>query len=388
MNNSSNTYQVAIVGGGAVGLFLAICLKKLGISCVILEKRTDLRGGSRSLSIHPVALELFDDFGISRDFLQEGIRIKKGKVFLNTEKLGSLSLNSCPKPHNFILTLPQYRTEAILEQELRKLDSKAILRGAEVDKISQSNRRVTVSFQIQGERREITANYLVGCDGMHSFSRKQAEISFEGKLYNDTYIMGDFSDNTSFGTDGVFFLCDQGLVETFPLPDNIRRWVVKTEEYKSNITREDIEKRVLERIGHDLRGTTGRMMSSFRVQKRLARPMVKHRLILAGDAAHVVSPMGGQGMNLGWLGAADLAHTLHGILREQTKPTTALSLFEQRRIKAARNAMRRAELNMYLGRKPGLKIVRNSILSLILNFPVSRLMARVYTMRGVERWIT
>lgn len=388
MSNSTNTYQVAIVGAGSVGLFLAICLKKMGISCVILEKRIHLRDGSRSLSIHPVSLELFDEFEISNDFLQEGVRIKKGKVFLNTDELGTLSLKSCPKPYNFILALPQYKTEAILERQLRELDSRVLVRGAEVDNITQSEQEVTVSYQTQGARKEIKAKYIVGCDGMYSFSRKQAGISFEGKLYDDTYIMGDFSDNTSFGTDGVFFLCDQGLVETFPLPDNIRRWVVKTEEYEQDITREGFEERIQDRIGHDLRGTTVKMLSSYRVQKRLARPMVDHRLILAGDAAHVVSPMGGQGMNLGWLGAADLAHTLHDILRGHTNPDHALSLFEQRRTKAARNAMRRAELNMYLGRKPGLKIVRNSIMSLILNFPVSRLMARVFTMRGVERWIT
>jgi 2-polyprenyl-6-methoxyphenol hydroxylase-like FAD-dependent oxidoreductase len=199
--------------------------------------------------------------------------------------------------------------------------------------------------------------------------------------------MGDFSDNTSLGSDAAIFLCDEGLIESFPLLDQKRRWVVKTDKYLDDLQRQDIEERIAHRIGYDLSSTENKMLSSFGVQKMLAKPMVKNRIILAGDAAHIVSPIGGQGMNLGWLGAWDLSQSLRNVLNNKDSHSSILDQFERRRCKAARNAIRRAELNMRLGRKPYFPSLRNKIVSLMLNTPLSTLMARIFTMRGVERWI-
>jgi 2-polyprenyl-6-methoxyphenol hydroxylase-like FAD-dependent oxidoreductase len=199
--------------------------------------------------------------------------------------------------------------------------------------------------------------------------------------------MGDFTDNTIFGSDAAIFICREGLIESFPLLDGKRRWVVKTDEYIPSVDRREIEKRVASRIGHDLGEVENIMLSSFGVQKRISKPIVKNRVLLAGDSAHIVSPIGGQGMNLGWLGAWDLAECLRQIFEEDQSPEKVLEGFENRRIKAARNAIRRAEINMRLGRKSNLPAIRNSIVWLMLNTPLSNLMARIFTMRGVGRWI-
>lgn len=386
MNKTDHIYQVAIVGGGPVGLFLGLCLQQAGISFIILEKRTAPKPGSRSLGIHPVSLELFDKLNIADSFLSQGIKIKQGHAFSNTQKLGTLSFNSCPQPFNFILAHPQNQTEQLLEQALKNRNSGCLHRGAEVTKITEKQDRVTISFQQNGEKSTIMATFLVGCDGKNSIVRKKAGVAFEGKSYPDTYIMGDFADHTEFGDDAAIFLCDEGLIESFPLPNDKRRWVVKTSSYLPEVSSNDIVTRVKNRIDTDLSSTNYSMLSSFGVQKIVASPMANNRIILCGDAAHVVSPIGGQGMNLGWLAAADLADTLQQIFNRKKHTPNILSLYHQRRTHAARSAIRRAEINMLLGRKVTFPAIRNSIVTLMLKKPFSNLIANLFTMRGVEHW--
>lgn len=387
MSNVTETYQIAIVGGGPVGLFLGICLGEMGIPSVILEKCEKPRSGSRSLGIHPVSLELFQQLGFAEDFTRPGIKIFKGHAFANDKKLGTLSFEDCPKPFNYVLALPQYKTERVLEEILSKTNHATLVRGAEVTGISQKKEHVKIEYELDRQLESIKCTYLIGCDGKDSFVRNRANIPLKGSTYPDTYIMGDFTDNTNFGSDAAIFLCDEGLIESFPLLNNKRRWVVKTNEYFSSVERGDIEYRVKTRINHDLAGTKNVMLSSFGVQKLIAQPMVKHRTILAGDAAHIVSPIGGQGMNLGWLGAWDLAKSLNNIHKGTQVAQNVLQHFEERRQKAARNAIRRSEMNMRLGRQSEFPIIRNSIVWLMVNSPLSQLMAKLFTMRGIERWI-
>ncbi len=375
-------YDVIIVGGGPVGLFLAIRLHQQNISCIILEKRGKPRTGSRSLGIHPVSLELFDEIGLTDRFIRKGIKIKRGIAFLNTEKVGEISFERCPPPYNFILSLPQHQTEAILNSRINNLGN-LMLRNARVISIQQDTNRVRVTYERNNDMHRVSGAFLVGCDGKNSLTRDQINSRFSGRSYPDTYIMGDFSDNTTLGSDAAVYLCDEGLIESFPLNGRKRRWVVKADTYISEVTREDIERRVYRRIGHKLKHTQNFMLSSFGVQKYLANPIIDNRIILAGDAAHIVSPIGGQGMNLGWLGAQDLAQTFYKIFHEQ-KNKNVLLTFEQRRIKAAKNAMWRAELNMRLGRKVNYPMIKKGILNLMINTPLSHLLARLFTMRGIE----
>lgn len=368
-----------------MGLFLAIKLYNLNISCIVLEKRPRPRPGSRSLGIHPISLELFEDVGLAEKFIREGIKIKKGIAFINAKKVGEISFEHCPPPYKFILSLPQYCTETILNTHVDKIGG-IVLREAKVTSIQQDKTQVRITYKRKNETKRISGKFLVGCDGKNSITRKHMDSNFAGRSYPDTYIMGDFSDDTTLGSDAAVYLCDDGLIESFPLKKNKRRWVVKTETYISEVNRQDIEKRVYRRIGKKLQNTENFMLSSFGVHKYLATPMVNKRLILAGDAAHIVSPIGGQGMNLGWLGALDLAQVLDKVFHGQMKEDNLIS-FQQRRIKAAKNAMWRAELNMKLGRKSNYTVIKKGILNLMVNTPLSHLLARLFTMRGIETQI-
>lgn len=375
--------DIVIAGGGPVGLYLAGLLGTMNYSVLVLEKKTEIDPHSKSLGIHPVSMELFDEVGIAKRFLEEGIQIRKGAACINRKKIGEVDFSSCPDPFTFILAMPQYRTEQILEAWVKEIDSVDFIRGAEINAVEQTQEKVVITYTRKGEEQKVKCRYLAGCDGKNSFVRQQTGIQFEGEKYPDTYIMGDFTDNTGLGPDAAVFLHRDGLIESFPLPNRMRRWVVKTDEYIEFPSREIVEALVQLRLDHTLVHQKNSMISSFGVQHFLAETFHSGRVLLAGDSAHVVSPIGGQGMNLGWLTAHNLANTLIICLENPEKAATALESFSKTSRSVAKKVAKRAELNMWLGRKRRFPIIRNIIARLIVNTPLQKKMARMFTMRGL-----
>ena len=195
--------------------------------------------------------------------------------------------------------------------------------------------------------------------------------------------MGDFDDNTSFEDQAVVFLPTQGLIESFPLPDNMRRWVVKTDSYIDSPTPNILADFVKKRLGTELKSLKNTMISSFGVQSFSAENYFKDRVILCGDAAHVVSPIGGQGMNLGWIGAWLLAKALSKIKMNPEKETEFLSDYQKQLKKIVRKASRRAEWNMRMGRKQFFPYFRKIFVQLILKTPLKKIALKVFTMKGL-----
>ncbi|MDZ7716040.1 MAG: NAD(P)/FAD-dependent oxidoreductase [Balneolaceae bacterium] len=386
MSDQTDTYQVIIVGGGPVGLFLGYCLEHLGISCIILEKRTETITHSRSLGIHPVSLELFQKLGLAAPFVENGIKIFRGIACNENGRLGSISFKDEPLPFNFILSIPQFRTEELLEQKLNERNSNILHRGATLIDIEQQSDGVFATYKKNGKKYQLNGKFIVGCDGKNSKVRQLAEIDFEGSMYPDTYMMGDFTDNTDFGNDAVVYLHKKGLIESFPLPGKMRRWVVKTDTYISDPTKQSIVKLVAERTNHDLREQKNVMISTFGVQKLMADPLFKNRVILAGDAAHIVSPIGGQGMNLGWVNSWFLAKKFKQLFDGKVDRKTMLRNYASEAKKNTRKVVYRSEINMKLGRKKQLPVLRNALAWFMLNTPLRKVMAKLFTMRKLDKW--
>ncbi|MFO7800518.1 FAD-dependent oxidoreductase [Rhodohalobacter sp.] len=378
--------DVIIVGGGPVGLYLAGRLLQSGFSCRVFEQREKIDIHSKSLGIHPVSLDLFDRAGITQPFLKEGLKIEFGLAFFDEDPVGEVSFQSCPPPHSYILAIPQWNTETLLEKWVKTLDSEVLVRGAKVEQLENSDHQVSVTYSIKESTHKISSDYVIGCDGKNSFVRNSCDISFDGSSYPDTYIMGDFDDNTAFGENAAVFLHRDGLVESFPLPNGQRRWVVKTDHFIKNPEESLITEQVFRRTNLHLGECKNYMLSSFGVQHLLAETFHKNRVLLAGDSAHVVSPIGGQGMNLGWIDAEECLSTLIRVLDNSSDKEDHLNAYSTKQRKIAKQVAKRAEINMRLGRKESANFWTRSGLKIVLKSPLKHLLARIFTMRGLGSW--
>jgi 2-polyprenyl-6-methoxyphenol hydroxylase-like FAD-dependent oxidoreductase len=283
----------------------------------------------------------------------------------------------------FVLAVPQPVTESVLEARVLELDGGALLRGAEVTDMHDDGGRVTVGVTVAGTRQSFAAPIAMGADGANSTVRRLLGVRAPEKRYPDHYLMGDFPESSPYGEDAALFLEAGGIVESFPLPGGVRRWVVRLSGPPSRPDAPLLAGLIAARAGIAVDAAGNSMLSSFGVRSRLAARMVAGRVALIGDAAHEISPIGGQGMNLGWLDAEALLPVILAALRG--RPTGAeLRRFEAFRRRAAAAARRQAEVNMALGRPlpAGLLRTRNAAIAGIAAAPaLNTLVAKRFTMQ-------
>ncbi|WP_295818736.1 FAD-dependent monooxygenase [uncultured Deinococcus sp.] len=374
--------EVAVVGGGPVGLYLGLLLAHAGVDVRVLERRAAVSPHSRAVGLHPPALEAFDELdGLGHTLAQQGVRIRRGVVRGPSRTLGELSFAGTSATHPYVLALPQRQTETVLEQALCARNPDALTRGVEVTALVDRGVEAQLTVQGEGRTRQLHARYVVAADGRRSAVRDAAGLPFPGHTYPMTYLMGDFPDTTAYGTDAAITLSAGGVVESFPLPGGLRRWVAQTPALVAQPQAHQLTRLLADRTGLHVPAGECTMLSAFEVRRHLAPRFRAGRILLAGDAAHEVSPIGGQGMNLGWLDARDLAPRLVAALQGDTGP---LDGYGRARRHSAARAARQAELNMWLARPlHGAEgRWRERMMAGLLASPASRLLARAFTMRG------
>lgn len=351
----TRTTEVLVVGAGATGLYLSCLLKHVHVEHLVIDARPGPSTHSRSIGIHPASFPLLDEIGVLGEVRAEATHIARAQVF---DRLRPLALLPLPS----VLTLPQFRTEAILERHCAPVAYGTRFEGY---------RHAGDAIIIDTSTGPIRASTLIGSDGMQSAVRNSMSIESIPIPYPHAFFMGDMHDSTPFGTDAVIVLHPDGMTESFPLGGNRRRWVVMRrgdeEESIGGLAAE-----VAFRTGQAPNPSTASMFSTFRAYRHLAPSMHRESVFLAGDAAHVASPIGGQGMNLGWLNARDL-------IRHRSDPARYESIARRR----AKAVIRRAEWNMALGGASDWHRLRCAALRGVLNLPIRTWLTRRFTMQDL-----
>ena len=379
--------DVLIVGGGPVGLYLAAALLQRGVGVRVLEQRQQRDRHSRAIGIHPPSLAALDGINVAGSMVRDGVPIRTGVAVSGGSTVGAMSFAHVSDAFPFVLALPQFRTEQLLEARVHALDSEALVRGVKA-KALRDDDGGTATVVVEpseggcGAEREFSARIVVAADGARSFLRNRLAVPVRRRAYPDHYLMGDFADSGRYGTDAVLFLEQDGIVESFPLPGGVRRWVVRLGQPAQRAGPELLAQLVMGRTGILPDATTNSMVSAFSVRSVLARRTAVGRVFLVGDAAHEISPIGGQGMNLGWLDAQSLAPLILGALAGAPLEPQAKA-FEAARLRAAALARRQSEINMALGRPlpgPLLRLRNAGIAAAAATPPVNRWVARRFTM--------
>jgi 2-polyprenyl-6-methoxyphenol hydroxylase-like FAD-dependent oxidoreductase len=249
----------------------------------------------------------------------------------------------------------------------------------------------------------IHGRYLCACDGFRSSVRSITGAAFTEKLYADTFLMGDYRDRSSYGSEAHLFFTAMGSVESFPLPGGRRRWIIQTPRYEEEPGPGYLEEQVRARAGFLLHEGDRSWISPFRVHRRIMDSFSQGRILFLGDAAHTISPIGGQGMNTGFADAEFAAALLESLLGagrgaawltehedeckdegedEEARRARLFTLYSRCRRKAALTAARRATLSMKTGTVHGRlpSGLRNLLLKLLLASPLAGLLPGHYAM--------
>ncbi len=400
------THDVLIVGGGPVGVMLAAALADRGLDAVVWEARVEDPARSRALGVHPPSIDLFDRLGLADDLLARAVRIRRGIATSGPRTIGAVPFDRTSGRWPFVAAVPQDATEAVLRRGLADRRDDALRRGVRFVGLEQRDDDVVVHGVDDAGPVVAAARFVVGADGTRSAVRAAVGVDSRARDLPDRYVMGDVADATGHGPDAVVHLERAGVVESFPLPGGRRRFVVHVGTVPEAVgrraptqaaptatapnptapTAEHLAALVSHRTGADVDPATTTTTSAFGVRRRLATRTVVGRVVLIGDAAHEISPIGGQGMNLGWLDGAALETVLAAALRRRggrVLDPAAFGRFEAGRARAALRAARQAEWNTALGRPVGAGAARARDLALgaALRAPTRHVLASVYAMR-------
>ncbi len=364
-----------VVGAGPVGLTLAAELARFGLSTRIIDKAGQPTTTSKALAIWSRTLELFDRMGCTAEFLAAGKQCHGASIRKGESVLGHVRLESIPSTYNFALIVPQRDTERLMAAQLAR-HGLAVERPVELARFDDRGDHVVATLgHADGRAEEVSAAWLIGCDGPHSTTRHALNLAFKGEPEPNDWVLADVTldgPKAPPADEVTGFLHRDGVLVVFPMSGP--RFRVVASQGRSDAahppmepTLAEVQRLIDERTGGGFTAGDPQWLSNFRVQERKVDHYRSGRVFLAGDAAHIHSPAGGQGMNTGMQDAIGLAWRLamvqtgragHALLESYSPERNAVGQM------VLRNAARMTELVTLAN--PAAQAIRNQLLHFAL----------------------
>lgn len=303
-----STPQVLVVGAGPTGLLLAAELARRDVSCLLIDALDAPRGWDRATVVHERSLEIFEALGVADRFLAEGVRTCIARFHSDGVVLGELHLDRASSRYGCQIGISEEVTESVLTDYL-EAQGGVVTRSTSLVGVKPQDDGISALVERGGERRQVRAQWVVGCDGHHSTVRQAAGIEFPGTDIEAPWAVFDATlEGWNADYDSVSAHLDHPAVILTPLPGKRWRVYLRPTSDTSDLLAEAGE--VLGRYAAGIRFADVENPSRFRCACRVAARYRSGRVLLAGDAAHACSPAEGHGMNTGLQDAFNLGWKL------------------------------------------------------------------------------
>lgn len=329
--------SVLIVGAGPSGLMMAAQLLRYGIHPVVIDNKPGPTDQSKALAVQARSLEIYRQMGVVDKVLQEGKKAKGLAYYKDGEHLAGLDLNQIGNRQTlfpYILLYPQSKNERVLLDYLTQATCPVYWQTSLV-KLHSLGAKSEATLQAGGHTYQITCDYIIGADGAHSAVRKQMGMHFSGDTYKHKFFLADVKLKSVIDDQLIgLYTGTLGFAGFFPLPeaDSFRVVASLPDELENeenptldavlpslkSITKKDIQ---VERIN---------WFTTYKLHHRMATQFNQGNCFLVGDAAHIHSPVGGQGMNTGLQDAYNLAWKMAAVIKGQIAPVILNSYAEER----------------------------------------------------------
>jgi 2-polyprenyl-6-methoxyphenol hydroxylase-like FAD-dependent oxidoreductase len=376
---TQNDVPVAIVGAGPTGVLLAIELARRGVEVRVLDKQPERSPETRAIGIHARTLEIFAQLGVIDEFLELGHRVSGISFHTQAGERLRARFGLLDSPYRWLLTLSQAETQRILETRLEGLGVR-IERATEVVAIERDTTGAALALQHAPTPgvQTVTADWVIGCDGAGSIVRRSLSVSFEGDDYSQDWLMAELAINSPLRHDHFHvFAYTPSVLAAFPLP--AQRWRVFVPQVVGRAvperqapTAEEIERLVAERGPAGLRISDPTLLAAFRCYRRHTKIMRAGRILVAGDAAHIHSPAGGQGMNTGIQDAFNLGWKL-AMVAQGKSPPELLDSYQAERVPIAEGVLALTHwlVTTFTMASPRKRWLRDHLLPIVMAVPTA-----------------
>ncbi len=376
--------DVIIAGGGPTGMMLASELRLHGVDVLVLERETEPTKQVRSLGLHVRSIEVMAQRGLLEQFLAHGQQYKLGGFFAAITKPWPVHLDSA---HGYTLGILQPVTEGLLAEHAAKLGAE-VRRGCALTGLSQDEDGVSAEL---ADGTQLRARYLVGCDGGRSTVRKQLGVGFPGEPARKEALLGEMEVTMPLEELAAVVAKVRETEKWFgigPYGEGLYRVVVPAERVTENRsappTLEEVKQRLRVFAGTDFGVHSPRWLSRFGDATRLAERFRVGRVLLAGDAAHVHPPLGGQGLNLGIQDAFNLGWKLAAEVAGWAPEGLLDSYFAERHAVAADVLDNTRAQGVLMSPDPGAQAVRRLVSELMDFEDVNRYLIEKITAVGIR----